>query len=87
MPLKQGITMEEVIKAICRECCSPPYEYENETSNDAARSVSNAGYMILHNMGFTHEEIVPMYDEAQKIKFAKIIKKAALGNKLRGWRM
>jgi hypothetical protein len=53
MPLKQGITIEEVIKEICWESCSPPYEPKTEQQRAIVTSVCNAGYMILRSMGFT----------------------------------
>jgi hypothetical protein len=71
MPLKRGITVDDVIKAVCHECCSPPREPRDEIDSSCINSVSNAGYFILREMGFTHEEIVEKYAAARKVKYAK----------------
>ena len=40
-----------------------------------AVSVGNAGYFILHNLGFTHEEINKMLDAAQKTRYADVFER------------
>ena len=70
MPLRLNITMDEVVRLICQECCRPPITPAN-TDNAAIVSVSNAGYFILHKMGFVHEEIRQMMEEAHKVRYVE----------------
>jgi hypothetical protein len=73
MPLKKGITVDDVIKAICHECCSPPEKPETEKGRAVATSVSNAGYMILIKMGSCTKRSARCAT-AQKVRFAAFFK-------------
>ena len=67
MPLKEGTTVEDVLRVIVettRTMADGYRQSEDDCSDVAETAVGNAGYFMLRGLGFNHDEAHTMFNSA-----------------------
>lgn len=70
MPVRDDVTVESLVRTITNMAVSPKRSVvlrivpDDEEQKSAVKHYSNAGYIILSTIGYSHEEICRMFDEA-----------------------